>query len=200
MNRRSFLIALSAGLPCASAHFRDAEAQDLEFLRALDAAQKQRPSVIASLARIAPESEPGTPLVVHGRLLDTSGAPLSGAVVFAYHTDRDGLYDRPAGAAHSWRLRGWARTDNEGRFEFRTIRPAPYPSRQIPAHVHVNVYAPSGRYSAGELRFADDPLVPRQERESSDRMGEFAWVKQIATRDGVQHVDFAIRLDPARRF
>jgi hypothetical protein len=66
--------------------------------------------------------------------------------------------------------------------------------------VHVNVYAPAGRYSAGELRFADDALVPRRERESSDRMRELEWVRPVTTRERVQHVDFNIRLDDARRF
>lgn len=200
MNRRTFVIALGAALPFAALRGRRAAAQDTEFIRALDKAQEARPQRIAASARIAPEGEPGTPLVIHGQVRNAAGQPVEGAIVFAYHTDNTGLYDRPGTAAHSWRLRGWARTGADGRFEFRTIRPAAYPSRQIPAHVHMNVYAPAGRYSAGELRFADDPLLPRREQDESARLGDFGWVRPVAQREGAQHVDFSIRLEESKKF
>src|SRR6185369_15515751 len=41
-----------------------ARAEDREFIRALEDAQRARPSQIASVSRIAPEEEPGTALVV----------------------------------------------------------------------------------------------------------------------------------------
>jgi protocatechuate 3,4-dioxygenase beta subunit len=200
MDRRTFVAAVVGALPLASFRLREAAAQDTEFIRALDQAQEARPQRIAASARIAAEGEPGTPLVLHGQVRTAAGQPVDGAIVFAYHTDHTGLYDRPGSAAHSWRLRGWARTGPDGGFEFRTIRPAAYPSRQIPAHVHMNVYAPAGRYSAGELRFADDPLVPRREHDESERAGEFKWVRPVAQRAGAQHVDFAIKLDESKKF
>jgi protocatechuate 3,4-dioxygenase beta subunit len=177
-------------------------AQDREFLRALERAQQQRPDTLAMRARIAPASEPGTPLVIHGRVFDTAGrAPVPGAIVFAYQTDRGGLYDAPGSTPHSWRLRGWARTDAEGRFVFETIRPGAYPGAKIPAHVHFNLFMPNGeRYHAGELQFADDELVPPSELAASQRQGEFGHVRPVRTAGGAQHVDLHIRIDPQQRF
>jgi protocatechuate 3,4-dioxygenase beta subunit len=176
-------------------------AQDTEFIRALERAQAQRPASVGSTARIAPESEPGTPLVIHGRVfLEDGRTPVAGATVFAYHTDQEGLYDRAGTPAHSWRLRGWAVTDAAGVFEFRTIRPGAYPGRRIPAHVHFTVFRGDSRYSAGELRFEDDTLVSANERAAAKKDGQFAGVRPVRAEGSTGHVDFWIKLDPAQRF
>jgi protocatechuate 3,4-dioxygenase beta subunit len=192
MDRRVFLAVLSA--PALVTVFRPfvTYAQDREFVRALEAAQKDRPTTLSPKARIAPASEPGDPLVVHGRAVTEDGtSPVAGAVVFAYHTDREGLYNR-SGTAHSWRLRGWVQTASDGTFEFATIRPGAYPQNKIPQHIHLQIFLPDGRrYWADELRFADDPLLPAAEREEACRI----------RKDGaVQHVDFTFRLNPRNKF
>ena len=179
-----------------------ATAQDREFLRALERAQQQRPATLTMNARIAPASEPGTPLVIHGRLFDQDGrTPVAGAVVFAYQTDREGLYNAPGSAPHSWRLRGWTKTGPDGRFVFETIRPGRYPGARIPAHVHLTVFAPAGkRYHAGELQFADDEFVPAPDLAESRSAGEFGRVRPVRTDGDAQHVDVQIRIDPRQVF
>jgi hypothetical protein len=130
-------------------------AQDVQYIRAVERAQQQRPPDLNSTARIAPASEPGDPLVVRGRLLTVDGSPAAGAIVFAYQTDSAGLYDRRENGPHSWRLRGWVRTDNDGRFTFETIRPGSYPNSNNPPHVHFTAFMPNGeRYHAGELQLS----------------------------------------------
>ena len=139
-------------------------AQDVEYQRAVERAQKTRPAQLSSTARIAPTSEPGTPLVVRGQLLNVNGSPAIEAVVFAYHTDREGLYDKRENGAHSWRLRGWVKTDKDGRFTFETIRPGSYPNSNNPPHVHFTAFLPNGeRYHAGELQMAMQPKSAREE-------------------------------------
>lgn len=179
-----------------------AAAQDTAFLRALERAQDERPAALTSTARIAPASEPGTPLVIHGRLFAADGTtPVAGAVVFAYQTDRGGLYSPAGSAPHSWRLRGWANTGPDGRFVFETIRPGRYPGTRIPAHVHFTVFAPAGgRYHAGELQFADDDFVPASDREESQRAGEFGRVRPVRTAGATAHVDLQLRIDPRQQF
>jgi protocatechuate 3,4-dioxygenase beta subunit len=177
-------------------------AQDVEFIRALERAQQGRPAALSTSARIAPDSEPGLPLVIHGRAFAADGvSPLADAVVFAYHTDREGLYDRPGVSGHSWRLKGWAQTGADGQFEFRTIRPGAYPSRNIAEHVHFTIFTRAGeRYHAGELNFADDKFVSAAERAASEREGEFGGVRPVRREGAVEHVDFRIRIEPRQRF
>ena len=130
-------------------------AQDVQYIRAIERAQQQRPASLTSTARIAPAAEPGTPLIVRGRLLNVDGSPAAGATVFAYQTDRAGLYDKPENGPHSWRLRGWARTGDHGRFIFETIRPGSYPNSNNPPHIHFTAFLPGGeRYHAGELQLS----------------------------------------------
>jgi protocatechuate 3,4-dioxygenase beta subunit len=172
-----------------------ARSQDIEFMRALERAQRERPRVLTATGRIAPAGEPGTPLVIHGRVFRRDGrTPAPDVVVFAYHTDAAGHYDVVSAGPHSWRLRGWVKTDSEGRFEFATIRPAPYPNGRTAAHVHLSIDAPGvSRQDAG-LLFEGDPLLTASERHQSAIDGEFASVRPVQERAGVQHVTLNVRI------
>ena len=179
-----------------------AAGQDADYIRAMERTQQARPAVLASSARIAPEGEPGAPLVIHGRAFAADRkTPLADAVIFAYHTDREGLYDTPGSAAHSWRLRGWAKTGADGRFEFRTIRPGAYPRASVEEHVHFTIFtAGGGRYHAGSLNFADDKFVSEADRAASARAGAFGSVRPVRREGNVQHVDFQLAVDEGQRF
>jgi protocatechuate 3,4-dioxygenase beta subunit len=175
-------------------------AQDTEYIRAVEQAQKQRPATVTSTARIAPPSEPGTALTLEGRVVNSDGSPAIGAIVFAYHTDRGGLYDRREAGPHSWRLKGWARAGKDGRFRFDTMRPGSYPDSRNPAHVHFTVFLPSGeRYHAGEVRFANDPLNSESDR-SAGAKDEFAEVRPVRREGDSELVSFALRLETRNRF
>lgn len=189
--------AAKAGLHPGQVH-----SQDLEFIAALERAQKERPGSFGSKARIAPPSEPGTPLVVHGRAIAEDGTtPVAGGVIFAYHTDKDGHYDRPGAAAHAWRLKGWARTDADGRFEFTTIRPGAYPNRQVEEHIHFNIFLADGRrYWADGLQFDDDPLLSERARAESKARGVFGGVGHVRNEGTAQVVDFNFRLYSRSKF
>jgi protocatechuate 3,4-dioxygenase beta subunit len=165
-------------------------AMDTEFLRAWEAAQKERPARIQSIGTIADPSERGVPLTIRGEVLNPAGAAAPGAVVFAWQTDAKGAYDRRGAPAHSWRLRGWVRTDARGAFTFHTIRPAAYPNGREPAHVHFTVETADGRrYFVDDLHFADDPL-PKGEAEAA----------AVTTRNGRQHVAITLHIVETNRF
>ena len=66
-----------------------------QFARMWENAQKLKPARVTSIERIAPASEPGTPFVVHGTVLDAAGKPAPGVSAFAYQTDNTGLYAQP---------------------------------------------------------------------------------------------------------
>ena len=158
-----------------------------------DAAQKLKPARLTSVERIAPAAEPGTPFVIKGVVLNASGDPASGAEVFAYHTDKTGLYAAP-GAADPWRLKGWTITDAQGRFELKTIRPGPYPNAQIPAHVHVHVTTSCCGRQEREMVFEDDPLVNKAFHDQHGPDSIFLYGRPVVKGDGSQEVSYTIRL------
>jgi protocatechuate 3,4-dioxygenase, beta subunit len=195
MDTRSFLLAVAVAATVPHVHSSAFTPQDVEFIRALERAQLARPPVLSASARIAPATEPGIPLTIRGRVFRHDGrTPAPDIVVFAYHTDATGHYDAPSAGPHSWRLRGWAKTDAEGRFEFATIRPAPYPNRHIAAHVHFSIDGPGvSRQDAG-LLFEGDPFLTVAEQQDSAKAGVFGSVRPVEERGGVQYVTLNIRI------
>jgi hypothetical protein len=96
MNRRIFIVTLPIVATALLPDRHAAAAQDVEYLQALERAQRDRPRVLTARGRIAPAAEPGTPLVIHGRVFRADGTtPARDMIVFAYHTDATGLYDVP---------------------------------------------------------------------------------------------------------
>ena len=149
-----------------------------------------------SSGRIASENEPGIPFVIHGRVFRPDGKPADGVVVHAYHRDHDGFEFGPNDdSVTTWRLQGWVQTDAEGRFELQTIRPAPDHLGREGAHIHFTLESSDfGRQWAPKVFLSDDPLVTANQRRRSKDAGEFAWVLEVQTVDGVQNVDVRIRL------
>ena len=134
-------------------------------------------------ARIAPANEPGEPMQINGVVRDKAGKPVEGIIVYAYHTNAKGIYPRSTehpDIRHG-RLRGWARTNSEGRYRFDTIRPAGYPNTDIPVHVHMQVIEPGCcEYTIDEINFDDDPRLTEKKREQeSHRMGGIGIVHPV---------------------
>ena len=101
--------------------------------------------------KIAADNEPGQRIMINGRVFGSDGKPHGGVEIYAYHTDAQGLYrrDRSKGPA---RLGGTLVTASDGSYSIDTIRPAPYPNRDIPAHIHIRLRGP-GINQQDEIRF-----------------------------------------------
>lgn len=69
----------------------------------------------------------GEPAVVTGRVLDSAGAPIEGALLDVWQTNGNGLYETQDPDQPDMNLRGRFRTDTDGRFRFRTVKPVSYP-------------------------------------------------------------------------
>ena len=136
------------------------------------------PKSIPARSRIAPQGEPGQLMTVTGRVYGANGKPRSGVVVYAYQTNARGVYPVPARSSglasdRHGSLRGWARTGADGRYTFDTIRPASYPTRDAPAHIHMHVIEPRcATYYIDDIMFTDDPLLtPSERRRKTGRAG-----------------------------
>lgn len=153
---------------------------------------------------ITSKDEPGRPLVVSGRIYSPDGkTPLEGITLYVYHTDHRGLYtenDRGGGdASVSARLRGWMKTDREGRYEFRTIKPASYPNSSNPEHVHTKANGPGyPERWLDNFWFADDPLIAKDMHAKYGSLGSFSPIMAVRRgTDGLLHCVRDIRLERA---
>ncbi len=114
---------------------------------------------------IPPKDEPGEPLKMSGIIYKPDGkTPAEGIVLYVYHTDATGYYckdDDP----YNPRLRGWMKTGKDGKYEFRTIKPAPYPHRTTPAHIHAQIYGSQiTEYSIDDYWFEGDAFITPEQK------------------------------------
>jgi hydroxyquinol 1,2-dioxygenase len=73
------------------------------------------------------EGVKGEPTFYSGRVLSADGKPLANALLDIWSGDGDGNYDMQIPDETGMRARGRIRTDAEGRYWFRSIRPTFYP-------------------------------------------------------------------------
>ncbi|WP_153504181.1 catechol 1,2-dioxygenase [Cumulibacter manganitolerans] len=118
------------------------------------------------------DGEPGTPLRFEGQVRDLDGKPIPHAKLEMWHADAQGFYSQYAPGIPEWNLRSAVVADEEGRYVFNTVRPAPY---QIPtdgacgkliaaagwhawrpAHIHMKASAPGYRLITAQLYFPGD--------------------------------------------
>jgi protocatechuate 3,4-dioxygenase beta subunit len=116
-------------------------------------------------AKITPPLEPGTVLLIKGRVWghDTR-RPLDGAVLDIWQANASGRYDNHdddrAVDPTLFANRGRLVTDDTGYYEFESVRPGNYeflPGRTRPAHIHYWVRHPQYMDLVTQLYFKGDP-------------------------------------------
>lgn len=128
--------------------------------------------------------EPGESLVFCGQVLSADGTPIGGAMVDVWHADATvpGSYSIVHEGQPHYNLRGRLVADDEGRFELRTIKPAPYPipdqgptGRLLnllgrhswrPAHIHVKVKADGYRPLTTQVYFVGGEFLDSDSAEA----------------------------------
>jgi len=137
-------------------------------------------------------NEPGPRVEISGIVYQRDGrTPAKNVVIYVYHTDQTGHYT-PSPKAKGWekrngRIRGWMKTDKNGFYSFYTLKPAPYPNTNIPAHIHIIVKEPDkNEYYLDEYLFAGDPNLRGNESGDSPRGGN-GILKMVQDKDGKMH-------------
>lgn len=121
----------------------------------------------------------GTPLYLDGTVRSTSGMPLVGARVEIWQCDARGRYHHvdDGGAAlldENFQGYGETLTDEQGRYQFRTIRPVAYTGRA--PHIHMKVKYSGARplttqvYAAGDSLDADGAFLRYFGKEARGRL------------------------------
>jgi len=119
--------------------------------------------------------------------------PVEDVILYIYQTDRNGIYVKKEtgkgwGKIHGY-IRGWAKTDKKGNYTFYTFRPAAYPNRMAPEHIHITVKEPDkNEYYIDGLVFDDDPLLTQKERNKLENRGGSGIVKPVF-KDGILTVN-----------
>ncbi|MEO6283153.1 MAG: intradiol ring-cleavage dioxygenase [Dyadobacter sp.] len=124
------------------------------------------------------------PMGINGTVFKADGTPAPNVVLYLYHTNEKGIYpkkgDEKGWAKRHGYLRGWVKTDQKGQYKFGCLRPAPYPGRDEPAHIHVTVKEPDiNEYYIDEFVFSDDPLLTSEKQAKLENRGGSGIVKII---------------------
>lgn len=112
----------------------------------------------------------GTKLKITGIIYQHDGkTPASDVILYIYHTNQEGIYPTRGGETkwerrHGY-IRGWVKTNADGKYTLYTLKPGTYPDRSSPAHIHITVLEPNGKYYwIDSYHFEDDPLLLEKER------------------------------------
>jgi len=118
---------------------------------------------------------PGEPTEVRGRVLTSEGKPIKGALLDVWQTAANSLYSSQDPKQDLYNLRGKFRSDDQGNYFFRTIKPVSYPvptdgpvgavlnamgrHPMRPAHLHFIVSAPGYETVATHLFVKGDKYL-----------------------------------------
>jgi protocatechuate 3,4-dioxygenase beta subunit len=129
----------------------------------------------ASGSSLVRSPTPGDGLFVSVSLEDGQGRPVPGAEVDVWHSSPEGLYENQDATQAEMNLRGRFVSDENGRFNFTSVKPAGYPipvdgpvgelvraTRRHnfrPAHLHFMVFKPGFKTLISQVYSPDDPNI-----------------------------------------
>jgi hydroxyquinol 1,2-dioxygenase len=115
---------------------------------------------------------PGPALFVNAVVRNQSGKPIEGAEVDVWHSSPEGFYEQQDPKQADMNLRGKFITDTQGRFGFRSVKPAGYPipidgpvgdlvratgrHHYRPAHLHFLIFKPGFKTLISQIYVNDD--------------------------------------------
>jgi hydroxyquinol 1,2-dioxygenase len=118
---------------------------------------------------------PGPELFCNITVVDRAGKPVADAEVDVWQSSTEGLYENQDPTQADMNLRGKFTTDKDGRFSFRSIKPAGYPipingpcgdllkaqgrHNMRPAHLHFLIFKPGYKTHISQVYLPDDPNI-----------------------------------------
>jgi len=146
---------------------------------------------------------PGPALIVDVRVEDRNGKPVEGALADVWHSSPEGLYENQDPTQAEMNLRGRFCTDADGRFRFKSVKPAGYPipidgpvgelvratgrHNYRPAHLHFLVYKPGFKTLISQVYVPDDEHIDSDVQFGVTRalLGEYVRHDEPAPEHGV---------------
>lgn len=122
-------------------------------------------------------NEKGPKHVVSGTVYKSDGKTLAkDVVIYVYHTDQTGRYtnrnNEEGSAGRNGYIKGWMKTNEKGQYRFCTLKPAPYPGANIPAHIHPILKEPDkNEYWIDEFLFEGDSFLTVAEKARQEGRG-----------------------------
>lgn len=122
--------------------------------------------------------EKGQKLLITGTVYTLDGEMAApNVVIYYWQTDSNGYYSPKEGmdeqAKRHGHIRGWVKSDENGKYSIYTIKPAPYPNEDMPAHIHIAIKEPdiADEYYIDEFVFDDDSLLTDKKRQALENRG-----------------------------
>ena len=159
------------------------------------------PKNISSIDTSSGWKEKGQKLIITGTTFQLDGkTPAPNVVIYYWQTDNNGYYSPKAEmdekAKKHGHIRGWVKTDANGKYTIKTIRPAPYPNDILPAHIHLSIKEPDieNEYYTDEINFDDDKLlIPHLKKYRQENRGG-SGITRILLKDSLQIAEHDIIL------
>lgn len=128
-------------------------------------------------------------LKITGTIYKPDGkTPAKDVILYIYHTNREGVYptrgDEQGWAQRHGYIRGWVKTDVNGKYSFFTFKPGSYSNN--PAHIHPIILEPNGKYYwLGSYHFADDPNLTDEDRNIDSPRGGSKGILSLKKEGGI---------------
>ncbi len=148
------------------------------------------PDKISSIDTSAGWTQKGQKLLITGTIFKLDGkTPAPNVKLYYYHTDINGYYANREGldqrvVRHGY-IRGWVKSDENGKYSIYTVRPAPYPNEEMPAHIHPAIKEPDidKEYYIDEFVFDDDKLLTGKPRRAMENRGGSGILRVLVSGD-----------------
>ena len=126
----------------------------------------------------------GEILNLSGIVINTSGDPLPGMIVEIWQTDPNGKYKHPKDESpgdrdSNFQYWGKAKTDNFGKYYFKTLIPGKYDPR--PVHIHYKVWKNNKLYLTSQIYFKN---YPKNSKVNSSNISQLQQIELTKNENG----------------